>query len=65
MTCNTKQLAGSTVHIFTERYFQTDINLFPVNIILFMDKSDSWFLLEKHVKKHLWKSNILSEDAGQ
>ena len=33
MICNAKQLAGfQTVHIFSERHFQTDINPFPANI---------------------------------
>ena len=31
--CNAKQSAGSqTVHIFSERYFQTGISLFPANV---------------------------------
>ena len=38
MICNAKQLAGfKTVHIFSERYFQTDMKPFPANIS-FMDK---------------------------
>ena len=33
MICNAKQLAGfQTVHVFSERYFQTDINPFPANV---------------------------------
>ena len=33
MICNAKQLAGfQTVHIFSERHFQTDINPFPANV---------------------------------
>ena len=33
MICNAKQLVGfQTVHIFSERYFQTCINLFPANV---------------------------------
>ena len=59
-----KQLAGfKTVHIFSERYFQTDVNPFPANIP-FMDKPGSWFVLAKCVKKHLWKSYILTKDAS-
>ena len=42
MICNAKQLAGfKTVHIFNERYFQTDMKPFPANIS-FMDKPVSW-----------------------
>ena len=26
---------------------------------------DNWFLLEKMFQKHLWKSDILSKDAGR
>ena len=37
----------------SKRYFQTDINPFPVNVP-FMDKPGSWFLLVKCVKK-TWK----------
>ena len=29
-----------------------------------LNKSVSWFLLGKCLKKHLWKSDILSKDAG-
>ena len=48
MIWNTKQLAGfKAVHIFSERYFQTDMNPFPVNIP-FMDKPGSW-LEELHL----------------
>ena len=33
MIFNAKQLAGfKTVHIFSERHFQTDINPFPANV---------------------------------
>ena len=33
MISNAKQLAGfQTIYIFSERYFQTDINLFPANV---------------------------------
>ena len=33
MICNAKQLARfQTDHIFSERYFQTDINPFPANV---------------------------------
>ena len=33
MIYNAKQLAGfQTVHIFSKRYFQTDINPFPANV---------------------------------
>ena len=64
MICNAKQLAGcKMVLIFSERYFQTDMNPFPANIP-FMDKPGSWFLLAKCVKKHLWKSYILTKDAS-
>ena len=64
MICNAKQLAGcKTVLIFSERYIQTDMNPFPANIS-FMDKPGSWFLLAKCVKKHLWKSYILTKDAS-
>ena len=64
MICNPKQLAGfKTVLIFSERYFQTDMNPFPVDIP-FMDKPGIWFLLAKYVKKHLWKSYILTKDAS-
>ena len=38
-------------------------NLFPANIP-FLDKPFGWFLLAKCVKKHLWKSGILSKDAS-
>ena len=32
--CNPKQLAGfQTIHIFSERYFQSGINPFPANIL--------------------------------
>ena len=35
MICNAKQLAGfQTVHIFSDRYFQTDINPFPAKVPL-------------------------------
>ena len=30
-----------------------------------MGKPRSWFLLAKCVKKHLWKSDILSKDTDQ
>ena len=64
MIFNAKQLAGfQAVHIFSERYFETDINPFPANVP-FIGKPGSWFLLAKFVKKHLWKSDILSKDAG-
>ena len=29
-----------------------------------MDKPGSWFLLAKWLKKHLWKSDIFSKEAG-
>ena len=29
-----------------------------------MKKPDSWFLIAKYLKKHLWKSDILSKDAS-
>ena len=33
MICYAKHLAGfQTVHIFSDRYFQTDINPFPANV---------------------------------
>ena len=38
-------------------------NPFSTNVP-FMDKPASWFLLGKCLKKHLWKSHILSKDAG-
>ena len=45
MICNPKQVADfKTVLIFSERYFQTDLNPFPADIP-FMDKPGSWFLL--------------------
>ena len=54
MTCNAKQLAGfKTVLIFSE----------SANIP-FMDKPGSWFLPAKCVKKHLWKSYILTRDPS-
>ena len=50
MICNTKQLVGfKMVLIFSERYFETDMNPFPANIP-FIDQSGSWFLLAKCVK---------------
>ena len=34
MISNAKQSTGfQTVHIFSERYFQTGINLFPANVL--------------------------------
>ena len=63
MICNAKQLAVfQTVHILSERYFQTGINLFPAKFHL--NKSGRWFLLVKCLEKHLWKSDISSKDAG-
>ena len=64
MIFNAKQLLGlQTVHIFTERYFETDINPFPVNAP-FMNKPGSWFLIAKFMNKHLSKSDILRKNAG-
>ena len=64
MIFNAKQLPGlQTVHIFTERYFETGINPFPVNAP-FMNKPGSWFLIAKFMNKHLLKSDILRKNAG-
>ena len=51
------------VNIFNGRYFQTEINPFPVNVP-FIKKPGNWFSLAKCVKKHLWMSDILTKDAG-
>ena len=63
MIFNAKQLPGlQTVHIFTERYFETGINPFPVNAP-FMNKPGSWFLIAKFMNKHLSKSDILRKNV--
>ena len=33
--------------------------------VTYMKKPDSWFLLARCLKIHLWKSDILSKDARQ
>ena len=38
--------------------------ILPANVS-FMEKPGGWFLLANCVKKRLWKSDILSKDAGQ
>ena len=49
-----KQLAGfQTVHIFSKRYIQTEINPFPA--MFHLNKPGSWLLLAKCLKKHLWR----------
>ena len=64
MIFNAKQLPGlQTVHIFSKRYFETDINPVPVNAP-FMDKPGSWFLIAKFMNKNLSKSDILPKNAG-
>ena len=64
MICNAKQLASfQTVHVFSERYFQKDINPFPANVPF--KETISWFLQAKCLKNHLWKSNIIIKDAGR
>ena len=64
MICNAKQLAGSqTIHIFSERYFQIGINLFPANVP-FKHIRLLVFTSKMFEKKHLWQSDILSKDAG-
>ena len=40
-----------------------NVNPFSTNV-RFMQKAGSWFLLAKMFKKQLWKSDILSKDAG-
>ena len=51
MICDAKQFTGfNTVHIFSKRSFQTDINPFPANAP-FIGKPDSWCLLAKCVEK--------------
>ena len=40
-----------------------DFNPFSTNASL-TDKPGSWFLLDRMFEKHLWKSDILSKDAG-
>ena len=42
---------------------QVVFNPFLANVP-FMNRPNSWFLLAKYVKKHIWKSDILSKDAG-
>ena len=62
MICNAKQLAGfQTVHIFSERSFQTD-NPFPASVPFKQTRCCSWFFLAKCLKKHLRKSDILGKD---
>ena len=52
MICNAKQLAVfQTVHILSERYFQTGINLFPAKFHL--NKPGRWFLPVKCLEKHV------------
>ena len=65
MICSAKHLAGfQTVHIFSEKSFQTDINPFSANVPFKQTRYSIWFLLAKYLKKHLWKSDILSKDPG-
>ena len=42
---------------------KNQVNPFSTSVPL-TDKPGSWFLLAKCFKKHLWKSDILSRDAG-
>ena len=64
MICNAKQLAGfQTVHVFSERHFQIDINPFPANVPF--KETISWFLQAKCLKSHLWESDIIIKDAGR
>ena len=59
MICNAKQWAGfQTVHIFSEKSFQTGINPFSANVPFKQTRYSIWFLLAKYLKKHLWKSDI-------
>ena len=44
--------------------FGSNLNPFPNNVP-FMQKPVSWFLLAKMFQKYLWKSDILSKDAGR
>ena len=63
MIYNAKQLPGFKMgHIFSERYFQTDINSFPANVP-FVGKPGSWFLLAKCGKNNC-KIDILTKDEG-
>ena len=63
MISNAKQLAGlQIVHSFSERYFQTGINPFPANVLF--KQTRSLVFTRKMFEKHLWKSSILSKDAG-
>ena len=40
------------------------INPFSASVPI-MEKPSSWSFLAKCVQKHLWKSDILSKDAGR
>ena len=63
MIYNAKQLAGfQTVHIFSERHFQTGINPFPANVPF--KQTRLLVFTSKCLKKRLGKSSILSKDAG-
>ena len=59
---NAKQLAGcQTIQIFSERYLHALTHFQPR---FHLNKPGCWFLLAKCLKKQLWKSDILSKDAG-
>ena len=63
MICNAKQLAGfQTVHILSEKYFQTGINPSPANIPF--KQTRLLVFTSKMFEETLWKSDILSKDAG-
>ena len=54
----------TTCNIVAATYFYRKlISPFSINVP-HLDEPGSWFLLAKCLKKHLWKSDILSKDAG-